>query len=294
MPAKQATADFTGSFDAIVADFEAKRIPITAPAFYDHPNFLAIEQSNPHYLANYAKFVQNRPFDDAYAEHVRRVVPVVVKALHDDLVARGTVGDCIWTSMGLSRILEEQGIWNYIIKGSLTISVQPPPKLEPVYFYAVDPTKTLMAAHAWVVAPPFIVIDPTVKQQDYAYPNAKKVRESVPEWVAAEKGKLSDLHERDIFSPDARLMATSDGITTGTLIRRLLPQFIPFSSQFPPRIISIKKARLKYIPLAASAAQEPLTELKTVNGKPGDYLDLYQQSILPALGGEMPSQDPQS
>ena len=77
---------------------------------------------------------------DAVAQELGRVgVTEIVKPDTGQIgSAEGRLGACIDLSMVLSRILDAEGIWNYVVKGSLTLtfprSVQP----GPIYFWPID------------------------------------------------------------------------------------------------------------------------------------------------------------
>ena len=113
--------NFNAPFAEIERDFLVRQIPLNSPGFYDHPSFMEVERGNPSYLNNYARFVHDRQRTPAYDEHVRQTVPIVARVFHEHLKANGRLGACVDISGVLSRALEMEGVWNFVVKGSLTI-----------------------------------------------------------------------------------------------------------------------------------------------------------------------------
>ena len=73
------------TYTDLIEDFANRNIPIDTPGFYDHPNFMKIEEKNASYLSNYAKFVDYRPREQSYDDYVKSVVPLVAKIFHKKL-----------------------------------------------------------------------------------------------------------------------------------------------------------------------------------------------------------------
>src|SRR6266511_5404545 len=120
-------------YEKLSQEFARHGIDVTKPGFYDDPQFLEQEKSNPDFLDNYASFVRNRPYDGAYLVKARAEIPVIAEAVHAELVTDGRLGACVDVGMMLSRILEQEGYWNYQVKGSLTIEFPPKHVIKPKY-----------------------------------------------------------------------------------------------------------------------------------------------------------------
>ena len=148
--------------DQLRREFAGLGIPMDAPGFYDHPAFVAIEKKNPKFLEAYAKFVQSRPIDRTYIAQVRQVVGIVGPMWNEELVLDGRLGACIDLSMVLSRTLESGGVWNYVVKGALTIEFPKNSGYGKTYFWPIDIAK-VAAGHVWVCAPPYSIIDLTIQ-----------------------------------------------------------------------------------------------------------------------------------
>ncbi|MCK4829971.1 hypothetical protein KA005_80360, partial [bacterium] len=129
---------FSASHKEIRDDFVQNNIPIDAPGFYDHPNFLAIENIFPFFMANYARFVSALSLDENYIENAGNKIPVIVDEIHKQMATGNHIGRCGDISAILSRILEKENLWNFVVKGSLTIDFPEQSNIETKYFWSVD------------------------------------------------------------------------------------------------------------------------------------------------------------
>ncbi len=153
-------------FDA-VASFLAR--DGLQPGCYDSPEFLEIEQrlGDPRILEDYAASVLTRPQTPGEARRVRDVVEVVTKKLVEEAPYRDLLGGCQRMSLALVRMLERAGVWCFAVKGSARFDFDPRLGITPTFFYTRDVIDFPggCAGHAWVVAPPFVVIDCTTRTQ---------------------------------------------------------------------------------------------------------------------------------
>jgi hypothetical protein len=190
---------FSRNNDEIQNHYKQLSIPTDSPGFYDHPNFLSIEKKYPFFLANYARFVSSLSFDGNYLENARAKITVIVAELYKHMSLENQVGRCVDISGILSRILEKEKIWNYAVKGSLTISFPAGAHISDRYFWSVD-TGQFFAGHAWICAPPFDVIDLAVRHQPYSGNEA----EYLPNYVMEEGMSEAKSDIIDIISPEVR------------------------------------------------------------------------------------------
>ena len=271
----------TRSFVQIEREFQALGVDTTLPGFYDHPAFLEAERVDPAYLQNYAKFVHRRPLDEQYVKRVERVAPVVASGFKQALVENGRLGACVDISILVSRALEQEGVWNYLLKGSLTIRFPRDSGIEPKYFWSVD-SGDFAAAHAWVVAPPFFVIDISIQLQPYQGNEANYL----PPIVVERAEELIQASREDIASPEIRHKLTERGIPTTNHLRESAPHFGPFNANFPARRIMVGETSLKYIPFEPTAPDAPFEDTVSMrfDGKTG--FEVYRDRIRPKLSGQ--------
>lgn len=260
-------------YDELVSEFAAKKIPYDQIEFYNHPNFMAQERRDPAYLEKYARFVNERPYSEEYLERARTVIPRICNLIREELARDGAKGACVNISMMLSKVLELEGFWNYCVKGALTINFSSESNIRSKYFWPVD-RGTFDAAHAWVVAPPFTVLDLTLNQQPY-----KEGEEAyLPNMVLTETLDTADVEIRDIFSPEARVF-----IRPNARLSDLRPDIHKNIHDFPPRKVVHEGTSLKYITTAVSM---PDSDLSGITGfkLSGRYPKaIYEESIKPVL-----------
>lgn len=270
--------NFTVPFADIERDFKDRHIPLETPGFYDHPNFMEVERRAPRYLNNYARFVHDRPRNPAYDEHVRQTVPVVARVFHEHLKANGRLGACVDISGVLSRALEMEGIWNFVVKGSLTIEFPRKTKITPKFFWSVD-SGQFTAAHAWVAAPPYYIVDVAIRLQPYS----EGEEEYLPEVVCSSADMLTTGTLEDVVSPEVRGYLTSMGIPKSQQLREASPDTPKFMKAFPARLFRFGETAMKFVPVATTAPDTRFQEMRVMlfNGKTG--YELYIRDVKAAL-----------
>jgi hypothetical protein len=268
---------FKSTLPELEREFSLRKINTESVGFYDEPNFLIAERRSPAYLENYAAYVELKNYSDTYIKKAAKEIPFIAQLLHTELVKDGRLGACVDTSLVLGRILEHEGFWNYLVKGSLTIKFPTEAKLENRYFWSIDTTQ-FAAAHAWVVAPPFNIIDITVKQQ----PFFKGEEKWLPPFVIHSDYKSCNINEDDIISPEARMIMKMQGMK-GALLPHTKDNFGAFIRVFKPNLVEIESLTLKYMPAGISAPDEPLARITSLNlsGKLG--FEIYDELIKPKL-----------
>lgn len=270
------TPNFLKDYDELCTLFTGCRIPTDKPGFYDHPRFLAAEKSDPIYLNCYARFVQQRPRDDKYEARVRRVVPRVAKILHRELEAEGRLGACVDMSMVLSRILDEEQIWNYEVKGALTLTFPRLIQRDPIYFWPMD-IDGPKDGHVWVSAPPYNVVDLTVREQPYPNPTMGKM---IAPFVLLDSIRPVEPTVDDIVSAEARMLVRRQyGVIPPDLHFQENPTLRDVFAGFPANESRIGGVRMRYVPCAFGASEKPLEGITNQrwNGRYG--FEIYRDMI---------------
>lgn len=271
--------DYSKGFNEVESDFIRRGIDVTTPGFYDDPNFMDFEKIYPEYLNNYARFVQTREYTTEYLSKAEKEIPFISKLLSNELIKDGRLGACIDTSMVLSRILEIEGYWNYLVKGALTLNFSPDLGISDKHFWPVDITSS-SAGHAWITAPPFGVIDVTLRQQPYY----EGEEEYIPEYIIEKPTVPATVKTEDIFSDEARhYYSKKYNGKSDELIRLELPHVEKAIGVFQPYLIDREFLEMKYITVAISASDGSLSEMKNLylNGLSG--YEIYCDIIKPAL-----------
>lgn len=271
---------YTEPLLAVEQDFIARSIPTDRPGFYDAPAFIAVERSDPSYLNNYARFVHERARSTEYDAHVRKVVPLVTAVYYEQLKKNGRLGACIDISALISRALEQEGIWNFMVKGSLTLTFPAASRIRPQYFWSVD-TNEFTAAHAWVAAPPLFVVDVAIQLQPYAGKEAKYL----PRIVCEDADTLSSATLIDIVSPEVRAHFSACGIPASKQMHAANPQTPAFVATFPAREVVFEETKLKYIPVATTAPDAPFERISSMSFEGRSGYDVYMNEVRKSIVG---------
>jgi hypothetical protein len=269
---------YNSDFERLKEDFIKKSIDISKPGFYDDPNFLVVEQRNPDYLVNYANYVKKMNYDSNYLISSKRKIEIISKILFDELWKDGRKGACIDLSMVLSRILEKEGIWNYMVSGTLTIEYPTETGLGKTYFWDMDITNA-QAGHVWIVSPPFAVIDLTLKIQEYNQNNSKYI----PNYILGDSPKPANYTVGDICSPEIIAIANSQNINGDEIIFRTHPWRRIFYKEFIGSLIEVDGVKFKYIPSAIKASDKPLEQITTLSLNSKYGCGIYNDLIKPNL-----------
>lgn len=259
--------------------FENRNIPTGDIAFYNHPNFLAAEQSDPSFLELYGAWVRSCEFDDNYKSRVRELVPIIVQTVADEIKRDGQLGVCMDVSMMLTKVLEELGIWCYAVRGSLTISH--PSLNDPTHFWMYDDED--VAGHVWVVAPPFEIIDATVRTQPYQRGETK----FLPQTVVLETADRAHPEAKDFVSPS---ILTRQFMMSGPLPKdvhlKMFPDLKRVTEYFPSWDVCHDDTTLRYSAAGVTVSDGP--SLHSITSRKWNGLlagEMFDQVILPAIKG---------
>lgn len=257
--------------------FKRFNIDYKKPGFYDSQEFLFQEQRDYSFLEKYAEYVNVKDYSTNYLERANFEIPFIAQLLHQELIKDGRLGACVDVSMVLSRILEREGFWNYTTKGSLTITFPKNSGLEKKYFWTVDNGEH-SAGHSWVVAPPFMVIDLTLKQQPYKQ-NEQKL---ISDYICSTQKTETSIDELDVISPSILLDAELQGLK-GNKLKFVGTNFLNISERFPALQIEKENNFYKYITVAISASENPLETITTLKLSNRIGIEIYNDLILPEL-----------
>jgi hypothetical protein len=177
----------------------------SVPGFYNTPAFVAAERVDPTILDAYAAHILSRRYAPEYLsfaeERIRRTSAFLFKELRAD----GRLGACVDVSLVLGQFLERQGVWNFVTSGALSLHFKDrtvPPRT--FYCFDEDPTPGAVAAHVWVFAPPFHVVDLSLPLQPYDSTQARYVLEP----VLARDAELRPTSLSDLATPTVLLLET--------------------------------------------------------------------------------------
>lgn len=261
-------------FKELENEFKRKGIPTDAPDLYDHPNFIKEEQRDSSYLINFAKFVAEKPYADEYLKKAEIIITDVAKILSEQLLANGRQGACVDISGILARILERKGVWCACIKGSCTIDFPQKSNEETTYFWSICQGE-MVAGHAWVFAPPFSIVDITLKQQPYT--GTKK--NYIPEIMLIKDSSKALSTIEDIISPEVRVLMESQGIPRDLMLECGAVEMMLIQESFSAKLIEINETKFKFSPVAAHATIESLPGITNMKFNGMYPYEMYQKYI---------------
>ncbi|KAA0141022.1 hypothetical protein FYZ48_07045 [Gimesia chilikensis] len=251
-----------------IADVEAEltafEIPIDEVEFYNHQSFITAEQHNPFLLETYCEYVASQKYSQEYLERSRRVVPLVADYLYGELKQDGKLGACLDFVQSAMKIYERLGIWCSTMAGSLTIEFDPATKQQPRYWahFFDAPEGSNAAGHAWLMVPPFHVIDMTIGLQQ----NTADIQQYLPEFVLEETvGPVAGVALEDILDQDLMTQARMARSPVPTIhqLMKLHPNIARMLTKFPPFSVKCEQATLKYFPCRTGALIEKFEDVKT-------------------------------
>ncbi|MGG0763173.1 hypothetical protein [Bacillus paramycoides] len=179
--------------------FESNGIDYTKIGFHLDDAFLLAEQKGIITLEDYAEFLIIQSYSDDYIEYAKEKVKKISEYIANLVIGENKYGQCAEVSLSLTNLLDELGIWNFGVKGSLTISSEDE-KFDPQHFYDMTFNNNVSAPHAWVYVPTVGIIDLTLQKQYYA---SKKVSSYLPKYNLIKESDFSYIraNEDDVVDP---------------------------------------------------------------------------------------------
>lgn len=258
--------------------YKELRIDYSNIGFYDSPEFMEVEKRNPTFLESYAQYVLEKEYSDGYLRKAEIEIPFISNILNEELKKDGRLGACIDMSIALCRILEKEGFWNFMTKGSLTLEFPDNLNIRPKYLWSVD-FGNFQAGHSWIVAPPFTVVDSALRQQIFKEGEGKYI----PDTICTKSKITAPIQEIDIISPAASRYLISHGIKKNRL-EYCHPNFEKLVNVFKPvKYVHINGVVFKYFTIAISMPDKPLEQVKTLRLSGKLASEIYDEIIKPKL-----------
>jgi hypothetical protein len=263
-------------------EFADAHIPTDEPGFYEDPAFIRREQKRPNYLDNYARFVQQQHYSLSYLDRAEPIIHVASEEMQLALKEDGSAEAHAEAPYVMSRILEREGVWNFVASGSLTMTFPAGSGFEPFAFPALNLQcgQTIDCSYHWVVAPPFQIIDIAIQACRYPYP----FNHLLPKIVWEPSGELTTGELGDFFGP----MALKEIARTGMTLDEALDLYFPtyrhgFSADFPARSITRLGAQLKYVQTRVKVSEQSLEQFTGFQSRGLTAAQIYAKNIRPRL-----------
>ncbi|AEI83123.1 hypothetical protein CNE_BB2p03280 (plasmid) [Cupriavidus necator N-1] len=261
--------------------FVQRGIDPSRPRLHDTPEFLRAEAQDPKALNMVARLVETRSYTADELQQAERKILVAAEAVADRVARDGRHGLCVVASGVLSRILDELGVWNYTAKSNLAIHFPLSVSVTPRYFYSID-QRQFVAPHAIVVAPPFTVVDVTVRHQMY---DKDAMAQYLPVMAATKEFRPYRVTPTELVSPESRAILRRQGMPVETYLARERSAMLELMKQLPSREVTLDGGRLGYGLVAVGGYQERLHELHGKNCSINGLMpmEIFEQDVLPKL-----------
>jgi len=262
------------TYTDLIEDFANRNIPIDTAGFYDHPNFMKIEEKNASYLSNYAKFVDYRPREQSYDDYVQSTVPLVTKIFHQKFAEHGGLKPDTSVAALVSKTLEKMNIWNYVVKGSMTISFPAESGIDTRYFWSLD-HDGFTTAHVWLVVPPFYVVDVALSLHSFSEAETNYIAPL----ICAEATNIVEAEIEDVISDGYCSHLQNINVQRSDYFAAISPQTEKFIDVFPAREVLLESTRIKYIPVSVSAPDVPFEQMTSIRFEGQTAFELYENEI---------------
>jgi hypothetical protein len=255
--------------------FERLGIDYRQPGFYDDPSFIAEEQREPVMLETYGEWVIRRELTSEYEAHVRNVVTKLAPIISARLDRHRWFGSCLAVTAMLTRMLDRLGVWNTVMKGSVSIYIRDHSR----HFAIIDEDEGqgFETGHQWLIVPPYDIVDLTLYHQRWRVED-QQFQTYARKIVLAEKTEIVRARAKDVIAP-ALLEAGTDAE-----MHRRLPDQRRFGSKFPARKIVIDSLDIRYVASGMSAPKEPLEGINTVARSGVPAIEVWREDVAPAFG----------
>jgi hypothetical protein len=258
------------------------RLDKSKPGFYDDPVFLAAERKDPSLLDAYAGYVDELAPDADYLKYARERVIASAKFLHERLQADGRKGACVDMSQMLSRFLEQQGVWNYIVKGGAVVYPAAHTGLKAAFHWLYDSraAEQSVAPHAWVCAPPCNVVDLTLGRQENSGDEDRLLQDP----IVAEGARRSGPRIEEVFDPpirDAYEHQLGRPLTMSDLLH-IDKELVAKLQRRGSWEVELPDVLIRYVGVAVTAPDQPFEKARgwLMGGKSGWELWLEFESTL--------------
>jgi hypothetical protein len=248
--------------------------------FTKHLALLADELGDYEVAKLYAHWVQSRPRTAEYDERVRTIVPRLASYMADLFEQNGMRFSCFHASLMMQGILDRMGIWSYGLAGSTIMEVASKSLRRDQCICDTADFPDREPGHAWVVVPPFVIVDPTIRLQN---PDGDAMNEFLPPIIATDNSPPIKPGINDIVSVELRReYARADGRVDKQLHHRLVPTLKEFNQDFPGRQVRTGELDMRYVPVHVLLSAHAIEEMNNAGqGMTGAQVWTYVAQAFP-------------
>lgn len=267
--------------ELLTADFRASGIDPDRFGFYDQPAFLARERICPDYIARYAEWVLTRPISSAYDAHARATVPKLAHLISASFATCDARGRCLAATAMVTQMLDQLQVWSFGLVGSVVIEASAQGLRRSIHTIALKGGPRGIAGHAWVVAPPFLIVDASLALQHWDSAIAPLIPDVV---LAGVQAPIVHARVEDCVSDRVReLFAQAEGWHDPRLHHRLDLRLGGFLRSFPAREVRSGDTRIRFVPVMIEQPCEALAQIELA-GDEWSGQAIWNSIVGPAFG----------
>lgn len=271
----------TSQFERLTKEFSDLGVKTDQFGFCDQAAFLAAERRNPALLETYAKWVMLRPRDAQYEAHVKITVPKLAHLVAGVLEEDRLEGSCEMACSLLTKSLDRLGVWSVGMVGSSTFEVKGKNIWRGLHTVDRADFPGARLGHTWVYAPPFVVVDASIKRQRWS---GDAIYPYVPSIILDCEGRMTKPTPQDVISPEIRAeMMVARGSISDNVIYQFEPNLKTFGKLFPATEIVVDQLTARYIPTAANLSDGTLEEINGGGKKGRVGHEIWSEVIAPAF-----------
>lgn len=257
-------------------------IDTTEFGFPDRSAFLAAEKRHPGLLETYAKWVMLRPRDGAYDAHVRETVPKLAGLVSTVLEEDELEGSCEMACSLITKGLDRLGVWSVGIVGSATFEVKDEGIWRGLHTVDRQDFPGAKLGHTWVCAPPFVVVDASIKRQRWS---GDSIEPYIPSSILDDVGRKTKPTSVDVISAEIRFeLLIQRGSLPSSVIHEFEPNLRAFGKTFPATEIIVDQLTARYVPTAAGLSDGVFEDINTSGSHGRDGREIWHDVIAPAFG----------
>ena len=260
----------------LVRRFEQLGIDASTPGFYDDPKFMTEERRDRRFLEAYAEWIIHRERSPEYDVHVKDVLGKIAPIISARMDRHQWFGSCIAITGILTRMLDRLGVWNTVMRGSVTIRTVDGLTR---HFAIVDEDegRGYETGHYWLIAPPFDIVDLSLYHQRWRAGD-EAFQAVAPKVVLAERTEIVKARADDVIAPALLRLGTD------AEMHRALPDQKRFGAIFPARKVGLNGLVLRYVASGSTAPDAPLerVNLEARAGVPA--IQIWNEDVAPAFG----------
>ncbi len=209
-------------------------------------------------LEDYASYVLEREVPDQDEARIKSIIERAFARLVERVPQAQMQRRCVSVGQLLIRVLEAHGVWCFAAQGSVAYEFDPTSKLESRFTYSVDREESPggFVGHAWLVVPPFHIVDGTAALQSWNERQAALI----PPLIMAKDTHVVPPEYEIAVAPAARREVSPSAFFN--------PSRRDISRRFPARQVVLPRVKITYQADGVGLPDAPLAGIRNLVSDP--------------------------